>query len=280
MIYVIQETMTTEAFQPEVFQSDLENPQSEDCKISNVINKITDSIKEKMDKFKDNINDIKRLTADPKDEKKFINFTDNIRQISQELKKQIESIKTDKEFQTLPKIIKESVYKKQIYDFQIVYQDFNEAKNKYQDSVKERNRRNLKMVDEALTEEQIEKIIDSGNVKKTIQRALVSERLENVVADIEERHEQILRLEHDVLEIFQMMKDLANMVDIQGETLNSIEKHVEKSHVLVEKARVDLEKAEKYQKCGRKMQCCIAITLIIIIVAILVPTLTVVLKTS
>lgn len=273
--------MTTEVFQPDVFEPDLENPkESEDCKISNTINKITDSIKEKMDKCKVNINDIKKLTTDPKDEKKFDNLTDNIRKITQELRKQIDSIKTDKEFQTLPKIIKESVYKKQMYDFQILYTDYNEALNKYQDSIKDRNRRNLKMVDENLTEEQIENIIDAGKVKKAIQRALVPERLENVVADIEDRHAQILKLEHDVLEIFQMMKDLANLVDLQGETLNSIEKHVEKSHVLVEKGRVDLEKAEKHQKCGRKMQCCIAVILIVIILCILVPTLSVVLKTS
>lgn len=40
-----------------------------------------------------------------------------------------------------------------------------------------------------MSEEDVQKIVDSGQANDVIKKALISENLQNVVADIEERHQ-------------------------------------------------------------------------------------------
>ena len=97
-------------------------------------------------------------------------------------------------------------------------------------------------------------------------------RLEDVVADIEERHTEILHLETQVLEVFELFKDLASLVDQQGEQLDTIESNVTKASMHVAAAEKDLTEAEVLQRKARKKQCMIAMICVAILVVILVPT--------
>ena len=61
-----------------------------------------------------------------------------------------------------------------------------------------RTRREIKIVDKDLKDSEIDKIIESGKAQDVIKEALISDNLKNVVQVIEERHLDILKLEHQV----------------------------------------------------------------------------------
>jgi len=102
---------------------------------------------------------------------------------------------------------------------------------------------------------------------------LISETLQDVVRDIEDRHLDILKLERQVLEVYELFKDLATLVDIQQESLDVIENRVAKAKDYVEKGEKELAQAETYQKRSRKKTCCLLIILLIVLIVIIAPVL-------
>jgi len=150
--------------------------------------------------------------------------------------------------------------------------DYNTASQEFKKSLKDRIKRQLKIVEPDISEEEVQKIVDSGQANDVIKKALISENLQNVVADIEERHQEILALERQVLEVFELFKDLATLVDLQQESLDVIESRIQKSQDYVEQGEKDLVAAEGYQRKARKKQCMIAMCCVGILVVVLVPT--------
>ena len=106
-----------------------------------------------------------------------------------------------------------------------------------------------------------------------IKEALISDNLKNVVAEIESRHLDILKLEHQVLEIYELFRDLATLVDLQQESLDVIENRIIKAKNYTEKAEVELNEAEEYQKKARARRCCLLFIVLAVLAVILAPTL-------
>jgi t-SNARE complex subunit (syntaxin) len=134
-----------------------------------------------------------------------------------------------------------------------------------------RTRREIKIVDSTLSDSAIDSIIESGKAQDVIKEALISDNLKNVVAVIEERHLDILKLEHQVLEIYELFRDLATLVDLQQESLDVIENRILKAKNYTEKAEVELQEAEEYQKKARQRRCCLLFIVLGVLVAILLP---------
>jgi t-SNARE complex subunit (syntaxin) len=107
------------------------------------------------------------------------------------------------------------------------------------------------------------------SAQQFIQQALISDDMQGVVEDIEERHQGILRLESQVLEVYELFRDLAVLVDMQQEHLDVISNNILNAKAFTQKAEVDLVVAENYQKKARKRQCCIVILIIILIFGVL-----------
>jgi len=118
-----------------------------------------------------------------------------------------------------------------------------------------RHRRQLHCVNNKLSEDQVDQILEGGQVDAILKRALVSDELRLVVRDIDERHREILKLERQVLELHELFKDLATLTDLQQESLDSIEGHVQRAGVHVHKAEENLQQAEKHQRGARKKKC-------------------------
>ena len=63
-----------------------------------------------------------------------------------------------------------------------------------------------------------------------------------------------------VLEIYELFRDLATLVDLQQESLDVIENRIIKAKNYTEKAEVELNEAEEYQKkaraVGGSLHCC------------------------
>lgn len=166
-----------------------------------------------------------------------------------------------------------NLYQTHIRRFHQDMNEYNAASHEFKQSLQERTRRQLKIVDNKISDEDVEKIVASGQAEGVIKQVLISENLQDVVRDIEDRHLDILKLERQVLEVYELFKDLATLVDIQQESLDVIENRIGKAKDYVEKAEGQLAEAEVYQKRTRKKQCCLLILLLAILIAILAPVL-------
>lgn len=169
--------------------------------------------------------------------------------------------------------MRNNLYQTHLRRFHQTMNSYNQASHDFRKALKDRTRRELAIVDNKLTPTQIDQIVESGNAQEVIESALISEDLDNVVAQIEERHEGIKKLERQVLEVYELFRDLAQLVELQQETLDVIENRVSMAKNYAEKGVEQLNIAEDYQKKARKRMCCILFIGIAVLVAVLVPTL-------
>ena len=91
-----------------------------------------------------------------------------------------------------------NLYQTHIRRFQQVMNDYNTAAHTFKQDLQKRTRREIRIVDQELTEEEIDDIVESGRAQDVIKQALVSDNLQDVVRVIEERHADILKLEQQV----------------------------------------------------------------------------------
>lgn len=69
---------------------------------------------------------------------------------------------------------------------------------------------------------------------------------------LNERHLQLRSIEQELIEIQQMYIDIAELVQIQGERIESIDNYVDKTKIALDMAHKDLVKAYKHKKRIRK----------------------------
>jgi len=167
--------------------------------------------------------------------------------------------------------MRSNLYQTHIRKFHSVMNEYNTAAHSFKQDLQARTRREIKIVDANLSDQQVDQIIESGKAQDVIKEALISDNLKNVVHDIEERHLAILKLEHQVLEIYELFKDLATLVDLQQESLDVIENRILKAKNYTEKAEVELQEAEEYQKKARARRCCLLFIVLAVLVAVLLP---------
>lgn len=195
------------------------------------------------------------------------------------IKKQLDVIKVEnaayaeKQGESAKSQMRNNLYQTHIRKFHSVMNDYNSAAHAFKQDLQARTRREIKIVDKNLDDRQIDAIIESGKAQDVIKEALISDNLRNVVQTIEERHLDILKLERQVLEIYELFRDLATLVDLQQESLDVIENRILKAKNYAEKGEVEINEAEEYQKKARARRCCLLFLLLGILVVILVPTL-------
>lgn len=89
-------------------------------------------------------------------------------------------------------------------------------------------------------------------------------------AVIAEREEGIQEIESTLKEVNLIFRDLASMVNKQGEALDLMEDHVETTMMHTQAANTELKKAINYQASSRKKMCCLLFILVLIVGAIVV----------
>jgi len=126
----------------------------------------------------------------------------------------------------------------------------------------------------------IDRLVEEGRSQEVLEKAFISDDLRDCIADIEQRHEDVLRLERQVREVYELFKDLAVLVDIQQDSLDVIEKHIKSAKDYAARGEEHLKQGEIYQTQARKRQCCILLIVLVVLAVILGPTLGVLLKSS
>ncbi|KII67690.1 Syntaxin-7 [Thelohanellus kitauei] len=82
--------------------------------------------------------------------------------------------------------------------------------------------------------------------------------------EIQERENAIRKIEEDIIGVNNIMKDLAIMIQEQGEVVDNIESHIEATHQRIESANTELAKARTYQGRATRKRFIFFIVLIII----------------
>ncbi|XP_054564619.1 t-SNARE domain-containing protein 1 isoform X2 [Eptesicus fuscus] len=103
-------------------------------------------------------------------------------------------------------------------------------------------------------------------------QALLPELTEQDLEAVRLREEAVLRLESDLLDVTQILKDLASMVSEQGEAIDSIEASVEAASSHTEAARELLAGASRYQLQRHKIKCYFlsaGVTVVLVIILVI-----------
>lgn len=266
------------------------NDAKEHYKQYDIIKKGLEQIKKNVVEI-ENLKEVDRNIVDDKKRKENMDKLDSVmartNAVARQLKKKLDELKTQNEQykgshkdDVAKTQMRNNLYQTYIRRFHQVMNQYNSVAHEFKQNLQDRTRRQLKIVDSSITDDDVDKIVASGKANGIIKQALISENLEDVIRDIEERHMDILKLEQQVLEVYNLFQDLATLVDIQQESLDVIENRIEHAKEYAEKAEDELKQAEVYQKKSKKRCCCALIILLTLLIIILVPILSSVLKSA
>ncbi|KAG8146352.1 hypothetical protein E2320_012703 [Naja naja] len=104
--------------------------------------------------------------------------------------------------------------------------------------------------------------LPSSNIAKII---LDTKLTRAALDEIESRHKDIIKLESSIQELHEMFMDMAMLVEVQGEMVNSIEKNVMNAVDYVEHAKEETKKAIKYQSKARRKKWIIVIIVLVLL---------------
>jgi len=165
--------------------------------------------------------------------------------------------------------------------FKEILKNSQHVQTDFKSAVEDKIKRQLKIIKPELTDEELEvQSKDREATSKILNQQIMGKahrRIVNAVQDIQSKYEDIKKLEQGVEEIFKLFNDLATLIQLQGEMLDSIEANVQQANDYMGKAIKHLVNAKKWWQKARCKMCCILICVVIILVAILVPVLKVVL---
>lgn len=134
-----------------------------------------------------------------------------------------------------------------------VMTEYNRTQTDYRERCKARIQRQLEITGKTTTNEQLEEMLESGNSAVFTQGIMMdTAQAKQTLADIEARHNDIIKLETSIRELHDMFMDMAMLVESQGEMIDRIEYHVEHAVDYVQTATQDTKKALKYQSKARR----------------------------
>lgn len=151
-----------------------------------------------------------------------------------------------------------------------IWTEYNTDQVEFRDDVKKNLKKNIKITNSAMTDEEIENKIDSGDTD-AFSAAIIKETAiaKDQLVAVESRHQEMLKLEKSIVEVHEMFMDLSSMVTMQGEQINRIEDHINSAVIDVEVGRGELFKAQRNKIAANKKKVCLISTGIIIALILL-----------
>ncbi|CAB3383725.1 Hypothetical predicted protein [Cloeon dipterum] len=146
---------------------------------------------------------------------------------------------------------------------------YNTTQLKYREDCKERIRRQLKIANRETTDDELEKMLENGNVAVFTGDIVVqTQEARQALADVEARHKEIIKLEKNITELRDLFIEMAMLVATQGDMIDRIETHVMNAGEAVSEAARQTKKAVVYRSKARKKK--IIIIIVLIVIAIIV----------
>ncbi|XP_072121486.1 syntaxin-11a isoform X2 [Mobula birostris] len=137
--------------------------------------------------------------------------------------------------------------------------EYNMEEMKQRENCKTRIQRQLEIMGKDVSNKEMEEMIEqgkwdvfSGNLLSEVRGARTA------LSEIEQRHQELLKLESRVRDIHDLFLQMALLVEQQSETLNNIEVHVQKVQDYVGAARTQLNQAIEHKRKNicRQIFCC------------------------
>lgn len=146
-----------------------------------------------------------------------------------------------------------------------VMTEYNAHQVQFREQCKDRIKRQMTITkNKSITDDQIEDMLEDGNLSDFTQGIIVqTQQTKQLLQDIEDRHEDLLRLERSIRELHDMFVDISTLIQQQGEMINSIEYNIAQTQNYVESAKQETHKAVTYQKRARKKKMCIIICVVV-----------------
>ncbi|CAH8605745.1 unnamed protein product [Schistosoma rodhaini] len=163
--------------------------------------------------------------------------------------------------------------------FMAAMTDYNKTQIDFRDANKARIKRQLEIAQRSVTDNELENMLESGNPQIFTQGIITdTQQARQNLADIEARHEDIMKLEKSIRELHGLFTDMAALIETQGELVDRIDVNVKQTQDYVAEARQETKKAVVYKKKSRKKKfiiigvcCAIVVIIIIIVISTVVP---------
>ncbi|XP_075251281.1 syntaxin-1A-like isoform X4 [Convolutriloba macropyga] len=223
-----------------------------------------DSIHSKVEKVKE-LHD--RMLASPQaedqDKNELENLMNEIKSSANRVRKSLKTMESniekseaqDREKSSADLRIRKTQHSTLSRKFIEVMSDYNKTQNDYREGCKNRIQRQLEITGKITTSDELEQMLDSDNPNVFSQQIVMDDQqARQALDDVQQRHQEILKLENSIKELHDMFMDMAMLVESQGDMIERIEYNVGQSVVAVKKANVELVSAIKYQKSSRKKQ--------------------------
>ncbi len=172
-----------------------------------------------------------------------------------------------------------------------VLKEYQNVQNKSKEVKKKRAVKRVQQVKPDATVEEIDAVIQSGGAGEIMKQAILQVKavvvlksiccdlwyfqgdaadvIRNAYENVSNKYQDVLRLEASVAELAQMFQDFALIVDQQGELLDQIEFQVKSASDFIDEGNTHMVQAIEIQKSIRRKQCCIAMTILVVIVVII-----------
>ncbi|CAG5945543.1 syntaxin-3-like [Menidia menidia] len=240
-----------------------------------------EDIRTSIDKIDESVTEIKKLysailsapTPDQKTQDDVEALTNEIKKSANNARNKLKSIERQLESNTDERAsadvrIRKSQQAILAKKFVEVMTKYNEAQMDFRDKSKGRIARQLEITGKAMTDEELEEMLEGGNSAVFSAGITESKINQQALNEIEARHKDIMRLESSVKELHDMFVDIAMLVENQGGMIDRIESNMDQSVGFVERAVADTKKAAKYQQEARRKQmmifcCCVILALIV-----------------
>jgi len=155
--------------------------------------------------------------------------------------------------------------------FYDLWTEYNNQQVDYRDRSKDLLKRRCRIVNADISEDEIETMLDEG--KTQMFNASILEdttKAREQLNELKDRHNEFLKLENSIREVYELFMELSQMVEQQGESINRIEALVEDAGERVHSGKEEIIQAHVYQTKARKKKFIIAVILIVIIVLVIV----------
>ncbi|XP_041108313.1 syntaxin-11-like [Polyodon spathula] len=137
--------------------------------------------------------------------------------------------------------------------------EYNEAEMRQRENCKTRIQRQLEIMGNDFSGEQIEDMIENGKWDVFSENLLTDGKAaRSALNEIENRHKELLELESRIRDVHDLFLQMALLVEEQGGMLDNIETNVLETKNYMGEARIQIKKAVEYKRNNpcRKLFCC------------------------
>ncbi|XP_059979255.1 syntaxin-4 isoform X5 [Lagenorhynchus albirostris] len=212
------------------------------------------------------------------------NLRDEIKQLGRDIRAQLKAIEPQKEeadenYNSVNTRMRKTQHGVLSQQFVELINKCNSMQSEYREKNVERIRRQLKITNAGMvSDEELEQMLDSGQSEVFVSNILKDTQVtRQALNEISARHSEIQQLERSIRELHEIFTFLATEVEMQGETINRIEKNILSSADYVERGQEHVKMALESQKKARKKKVfiaiCLSVTVLVLVVIISVSTL-------